>query len=46
MLERSAVKVASCVLMGERDREVSDLPDTGSVTPLYDPLTPGGGLWI
>jgi len=27
MLERSAVKVASCVLMGERDREVSDLPD-------------------
>ena len=27
MLERSAVKVASCVLMGEGDREVPDLPD-------------------
>ncbi len=28
MLERSAVKVASCVLMGEGDREVPDLPDS------------------
>ena len=27
MLERSAVKVASYVLMGEGDREVPDLPD-------------------
>ncbi len=30
MLERSAVKAASCVLMGERDREVPDLPDVYS----------------
>jgi len=27
MLERSAVKVASCVLMGEGSREAPDLPD-------------------
>ena len=29
-LERSAVKVARCVLRGERSREAPDLPGVGS----------------
>ena len=32
MLERSAVKVARCVLRGERSREAPDLPGAASQT--------------